>query len=363
MRIIAALLAITLALPACVSETKAPLQPDQGLLEAAETLRAEGEIPALTLAEFTCKSRKVAWSGLRRAGFQDAIDPNTRFAIGSNAKSMLATAAVRLGVDLDRPLSDLWPEMVESRPDKSGITLRQLLSHSSGLPAFDTGSELESVPDFEDDARLAALGAAEWFLDQPLIENPGTRTVYSNAGYVVAGAILEHVYGTSFDVLIEQEVFNPLSLQAGFGEPRHFDPPTYGHYVEGGSVKAYSDPEPPIPPFLEAAGNIHLPVNSYVTYLQAHLCGLQGLETGFLSGDAFKEMHTPTLEGGSGLGWGISELGGATTSFHIGGTGDFTAFAALAPERDRGVAALMNVGGAPASPVQAWVVEMMSETP
>ena len=98
----------------------------------------------------------------------------------------------------------------------------------------------------------------------------------------------------------------------------------------------------------------------YVTYLQAHLCALQDLPSAVISLDGYKALHTPAINEGVGLGWSLVELGGADTSFHIGGTGDFTAYAALSAQRNKGVAALLNVGGAPALSVQAWVVEAMS---
>ncbi|MEO1028186.1 MAG: serine hydrolase domain-containing protein [Pseudomonadota bacterium] len=352
----------SLLLTSCAIKTD-HAQTDTALSDIVKSLRTPGEIPALVLSEFSCTSRSLAWEGTAKLGSETEIKETSRFAIGSNAKSFLATAAIRIGADLDAPLSETWPEVASRAPEKSSITLRQLFSHSSGLPAFDTGKALNAVPSFTGSDATATARAAVWFLEQPLAAEPGTQTVYSNAGYVVAGAILERLFGRPFHALIEDEVFKPLGLEGAFGEPRLLEDKVFGHYVSEGAITPYTETDPPIPPFLEAAGNVVLSMPDYVTYLQAHLCGLQGESSDFLDKDKAVQLHVSQLENGAGLGWGKTELGGVETSFHIGGTGDFTAFAALAPDRDQGVAALMNVGGAPAGGVQAWVIETMSADP
>ncbi|MEL7454039.1 MAG: serine hydrolase domain-containing protein, partial [Pseudomonadota bacterium] len=293
------------------------------------------------------------------------ITPLAHFNIGSNAKSMLATAAARLSeqgrLDLDASLQTVWPEAAATAPDKSEITLAQLLAHSSGLPAFDTGRALEKVPDFTGGDVPVTQATAMWFLQQPLVSSPGKKTLYSNAGYIVAGGVLERITGLPFESILREALFEPLQIDAAFGEPRHLsaaDP--FGHYVSKTAVTPYIEDEPPIPPYLTAAGNVALSMEDYVTYLQVHLCGLQGRETGLLSAETVRRLHTAALEDGAALGWGITEFGGEVTSFHIGGTGDFTAYVALSPGQDKGVAALLNVGGVPAAPLRSWLIDRIS---
>ena len=359
------LVALLISVATSCSEEENVQQQDVDLLKTIKTLRETGDIPALALADFSCADRKLAWNGQSRLNAPSPVSLDSGYAIGSNAKSMLATAAMRLAargaLDLDAPLEALWPEAVIEATDKRAITLRQLLSHSSGLPAFNTGAELGTVPTLTGSNREVIEGTAIWFLQQPLAGEPGTQTLYSNAGYVVAGAVLEHVTGASFASVIEREVFVPLGIGGAFGEPREINGGLTGHIIKDGEVTAYTDDEPAIPAFLAPAGNVVVGLPDYVTYLQSHLCGLQGKPNSLLSGAQATAMHTPVIEGGVGLGWATTEIGGYETSFHIGGTGDFTAFAALAPGKDQGVAALLNIGGSPAASVQAWVVETMSE--
>jgi CubicO group peptidase (beta-lactamase class C family) len=78
--------------------------------------------------------------------------------------------------------------------------------------------------------------------------------------------------------------------------------------------------------------------------LQAHLCGLGGLD-GVLPAADFADLHQPRNGSTYALGWARTDLPGGAASFHIGGTGAFTTIAALLPETGRGVAVMMNAGG------------------
>lgn len=348
-----------------MSNTPLREQPTE-LQRTLDTLRDENDIPALVLAEFTCDTDEIAYAGVLKVENDQQISPTSRFNIGSNAKSMLATVAARLHekakLDLNASLKTLWPEAAAHAPDKGDITFAQLLSHSSGLPAFDTGIALQTVPHFTRPSKSTTQLTALWFLEQPSIGTPGAQMVYSNAGYVVAGAVLEHLTGQSFEELMRAELFEPLELTAAFGEPRLLgENEPFGHYVRDGNIVAYDDLDPPLPPFLIAAGNISLSMEDYVTYLQTHLCGLQGQGSSILSAGMIRRLHQPHIEGGAALGWGVAEIGGEEVSFHIGGTGDFTAYVAISPKRDKGVAALMNIGGAPAGAIQSWLVETISK--
>ncbi len=330
----------------------------------AGDLRSNTDVPAFGIATISCGAIELQMDGLTRIDGDQRIGSGARFNIGSNAKSMLASAAARLQqngkLTLDDTIAQALPELAKLYPDKAQITLAQLLSHSSGLPGFDTGSALGTVPEFDGTPAEIRAATAEWFLSQQLAGTPGGQTIYSNAGYVVAGYWLARVSGKTLPDVLQEEVFHPLGIEAGLGEPRQMSgTQPFGHYITEAGVTAYSESEPPIPPFLAAAGNVALTPLAYARYIQAHLCGLQG-ESDYLPSVLVERLHTPVIEGGSALGWGVTELGGATTSFHIGGTGDFTAYAAIAPDKDRAAFAMLSIGGAPASVAQKWLIEVIS---
>lgn len=332
-------------------------------LDSAVVYLTGENIPGYAAGVLSCGENAFRTGGLIRADRRFEVNPESRFNLGSNAKSMLASVAGRYVerdvVRFDSTLGELWPTAAELAPDKADITLEQLLAHRSGLAAFSSGAELERLPDFSGLAPDVRRQSAMWFLEQPLESEPGSTTRYSNAGYVVAGVLLARASGRPLERMLKEQVFEPLGLDARLGPSESVDQP-FGHYMENDLLRVNLDLEPPIPTFLDAAGNVSVTASDYAAYIQAHLCGLQGVETGYLRAETVRRLHTPLGQGGAALGWGISDIGGTRTSFHVGGTGDFTAYVAVAPSVDYAVLALMNIGGDPAAPGSTWLVESIT---
>jgi CubicO group peptidase (beta-lactamase class C family) len=161
----------------------------QGVFPAAVALVQTDREPVL-----------VAWAG--------AAVESTYFDVASLTKAVVTTTlamhAVDLGVlDLDRPVAPLVPA---ARGQLPGVTARHLLSHGSGLPAW--------RPFFEALRGYDAIVAAA--ASEPTELPPGTRSVYSDLGFIVLGALLERLLGGRLDELFEQLVARPLGLSARF---------------------------------------------------------------------------------------------------------------------------------------------------
>jgi len=108
---------------------------------------------------------------------------------------------------LDSLIANYLPEF--NQPDKSVITIRQLLTHTSGLPAWRPLYLL--APDKN--------GALKAIADGPLEYAPGTRVVYSDLGFMVLGFLLQRLTGISLAELAQREIFIPLNLQKTFFNP------------------------------------------------------------------------------------------------------------------------------------------------
>jgi CubicO group peptidase (beta-lactamase class C family) len=108
---------------------------------------------------------------------------------------------------LDTSAAHYLPEF--ARPDKRMITLQQLLTHSSGLPAWRPLYLLAE----NREAVLAAIAS------EGLEYSPGTRVVYSDLGFITLGFLLERLTGESFVQLAISEIFTPLKLQETFFNP------------------------------------------------------------------------------------------------------------------------------------------------
>jgi CubicO group peptidase (beta-lactamase class C family) len=111
-------------------------------------------------------------------------------------------------VGLDAPVSSYLPEFATD--EKRAITVRQLLTHTSGLPAWRPLYILAEG----DAARALKVIAA-----QPLEQAPGSRVTYSDLGFITLGLLLQKVTGTLIAELARREIFDPLGLKRTFFNP------------------------------------------------------------------------------------------------------------------------------------------------
>lgn len=112
-------------------------------------------------------------------------------------------------LDLMAPVASYLPEFAETDPAKAGIIVRQLLTHTSGLPAW---LNLYTLPD--DEARMQAI------YDSTLRRTPGSGYEYSDLGLIVLGKIIERITGSSLDEVIAERITRPLGMvDTGFNPP------------------------------------------------------------------------------------------------------------------------------------------------
>lgn len=122
---------------------------------------------------------------------------------------LLCARLVQSGqLSLDSSVANYLVEF--DRPDKDGITVRELLTHSSGLPAW---RPLYIIAKGERDGAIGAIA------NQPLEYKPGERVVYSDLGFIVLGILLERLTGKPLAQLAQFEIFEPLKLRSTFFYP------------------------------------------------------------------------------------------------------------------------------------------------
>ena len=112
--------------------------------------------------------------------------------------------ALRLDAAVSRYLTEF------DRADKSAITIRQLLTHTSGLPAW---RPLYLLADDRDTA-LTTIA------DEQLQSQPGAQVSYSDLGFIVLGFVLQRLTGLKLDALAQQQIFVPLGLTHTFFNPK-----------------------------------------------------------------------------------------------------------------------------------------------
>jgi len=138
------------------------------------------------------------------------VTPETVFLVASVTKPVVATAALLLvergQLALDQPVEEVLPEFAEG--GKEGVTIRHLLTHTSGLPDMLPENQAlreEHAPLTEFVRRVCRLG-----LDFPV----GTRIQYQSMGTATVGAVVERVDGRPLPRFLKEEFFQPLSMEA-----------------------------------------------------------------------------------------------------------------------------------------------------
>ncbi len=156
-----------------------------------------------------------AYKGLRDLSTAQPITKDTIFPYASNTKRMTATAILSLyednKIDLEASIATYLPEIEDPISD---ITVRNLLTHSSGIPRnfeADFDKEYSTADHIE---QISALS---------LEFEPGTRSAYSNNGYNLLGAIIERITGQPWHVAMHQEIIKPTGLSSIHYLQNHID--------------------------------------------------------------------------------------------------------------------------------------------
>src|SRR5882724_5827662 len=122
---------------------------------------------------------------------------------------LLCARRIELGeLTLDSSVAHYLPEF--DRADKHSITVRELLTHTSGLPAW---RPLYVLAEGRRDATVAAIA------NEKLEYAPGTRVVYSDLGFITLGFLLERLTGAALAALARREIIESLKLKRTFFNP------------------------------------------------------------------------------------------------------------------------------------------------
>ena len=270
---------------------------------------------------------------------------DTRFRIASISKTFTATGILQLRdagkLRLDDPVSQVLDWFDLRYRDAPEITIRNLLTHTSGLPRDSVNAMWTDceAPDWDD-------FVAQTRSRQPT-RAPYEDYAYSNLGFSLLGGIIAVVSGQSWADYLQQHVLEPLGMIETYPVPDAEDA-----QLATGYTREKNDHKREAFPFwkmnaFEASANFASSVNDLVKYAAYHL-GLTG--TTVLSPYSLFDMHrVHWLEdgwnGGYGLGMGLQKIKDWVISGHGGGyPGYLTAFT-ICREHKAGVIALTNALG------------------
>ena len=265
------------------------------------------------------------------------------FHLGSVGKQFTAMAVMMLAEEgrlaYDDPIGTYLPALARFGDD---LTIRQLLTHTSGLPDYDDDAALmdtvlEQTEEPDNRHVLAALAA----VGEPQFA-PGDAFSYSNTGYDMLGSLVEAVSGQPLGVFLERRIFGPLQMGDTFSLPsqrRESEPALAHSYTQEGSrVTAYdSDPLD----HLVGSGSVYATLGDMAIYEQALL------DSRLVRAATMAEALTPaTLNDGSpsdyGFGWELGDHSGVASVSHPGAWLAFSSSYARFPSQRLAVIVLLN---------------------
>ena len=356
------LLAIVLPVAGCAEVAHITLQEaeytDIGPL--LEPIRKKYGLPAMAGAVIL-QGRKASLgaTGYRKDGNDVQVQAHDKFHIASCTKAMTATLIAMLvergKLNWDTTLVEAFPDMAdEMHPDYRNVTLSHLLVHRGGMPgpqrSWPEGKSFMDMHNLGGSAMEQRLAYARMILRQEPEATPGTKFIYSNAGYSIAGVMAERAMNTPWETLMKEMLFKPLGMRtAGFGAmgtPGKIDQP-WQHAVEDGKLIAI---EPgrlsDNPPVWGPGGTVHCSMRDWAKFITAHLKGPKG-EGGLLKSETFKLLHTAGFGGDYAPGWKVRkrEWAGGKVLTHTGSNTMSFAVVWMAPKRDFAVLAACNQGG------------------
>ena len=326
-----------------------PTAGDAAVTALLVPIRRKYDVPAMAAALVTGQGlRSVGVVGVRKRGTEIAATLDDQWHLGSDTKAMTATLIARLveqgRLKWNTTLAEVFPDLAPRfDADVRGITVLELLSHYSGLPANPNLVKYGGADGCEERLRIV-----ENELSKPLPHKPGTHWEYSNLGYAVAGAITERITGKPWETAMREEVFTPLGMTTvgfgGTGTTGEIDQP-WGHHADGQPVDG-NGPAMDNPPVLDPAGRVHCTIQDWAKFIADQLRGDRG-EPALLKPETYRVLHTPPFGGSYALGWNVAERGwaGGPALNHAGDNTMNFANVWLAPRRDFAVLVCVNQSG------------------
>lgn len=277
------------------------------------------------------------------------VTQDTIFRIGSVTKPLTGTMIMRLveagTLDLDTPITRYVPDLRLDDPDAAGkITLRHLLSHTSGL-----GAAL-NYHGWRDPGGLAAY-VRDRLPKVPVVAPPGRFYLYSNPGLNLAGYVAEVATGVVYDDLMAQQLFAPLGMNR-----TTFDPLVAMTYPFSQSFELNALNQPLVKrPFIDNSGEhpcgfAMSTVRDLAQFMRLHLNRGEYDGQPLLRPDSVAQMHGRIAElythdeRAYGLTFRTRPYKTVQIVGHNGAIGKFGAVLAMVPEREFGIVLVFNRG-------------------
>lgn len=336
------------------------------LSEGLTALVKKHRMPGALAGIYQAGQVRTAGAGIANLNTGLPMSPDLGFLTGSITKVWSATLVMTFveegKIDLDTPLIAYLPHLRFADPEVTRtLTTRHLMNHSSGLDAGDYILDLGEGPAAH---RLFVEALAK--IGQ--VHRIGAYSSYCNAGWIIAGHLLERLSGKSWHRLLQERVIGPLGATRTFTDAE--DGVLYGAVV--GSVpdskrpgEHMATPKFLLPKTFAPAGATLLPnLHDNLLFARMHMRrGLAPNGTRVISEASATAMATRTIDhptgpaSGYGLGWFHATRNGRLTLSHGGGSNGGRAMLVAVPEADFAYATFVNsnASDAFATELEQWI--------
>jgi CubicO group peptidase (beta-lactamase class C family) len=320
-----------------------------------EQVMEQRNIPGFAIA--IVQNRKVVYAagfGLRNLEKKgDKVTPQSLFHMASITKPFVATSVMQLvengKVDLEAPVVKYLPYFKVNDERSATITVRQMLSHISGMP---------DVRDYEWDKPQYDDGALERYVrslgNQSLIAAPGTMFRYSNMAYEVLGDLIAKVSGMTFEDYVKKHILEPLGMKSSTLLVKQASPLllTSPHVFD----KSYEPVVSKVFPY----NRMHSPSSTlYSNVLDMTRWAIANLNRGELDGKRILKDSTYDVMWKSagdqwqqvGISWFLGKHREHRTVSHSGGDTGFVSNLVLIPDQSIAVVMMSNFDRAPLRPL------------
>lgn len=263
------------------------------------------------------------------------IDAHTTFRLASVSKQFIAAGILLLARERRFSLDDSLREFIPDFPEYGAfVTIRHLLTHTSGLKDYEEFLPLGQHPVDDEDVLAILMGQTSGYFE------PGEQYRYSNGGYCLLHLIIERITGQSLDLFLTERIFAPHSMDDAFihtaGMP-DTGGMSYGHSV---SEKGYTVNNQDKTSWTIGDGGVYASINDMLTWGAVLLSRkLDGVDLAEMF-----EPHVNTDEPGRAYGYGlvVLETPKGQIIYHEGETVGFRTCVYVCPAENLYIATLFN---------------------
>ena len=297
------------------------------------------------------KDMEILWArgfGVEDLNKSTKADANTVYRVGSVSKLFTDIGIMQLvekgEVDLDAPITDYLPEFRPRSRFKREITLRQLMSHRSGL------LREPLVGNYFDDDEPTLEATVKSIIDSDVIYAPESKIKYSNSAIATVGYVLEKLKGEPFASYLRKNVLLPMGLTHSAFEPL----PDITDRLADATMWSYDGRVFDAPTFelgMSPAGSMYAPVVDLGQFMKVLFNDGKGPNGPVIKKETLQLMLTSQFNDGKdqrhnvgfGIGFSLSEQGGYKRVGHGGAVYGFSTQLYALPEVKLGVAVTSSV--------------------